>query len=48
VIEPRLDLYNLANAATTLARSTQLGPTDGQASGIRRGTLIKAGFDVSF
>jgi len=47
-IEPRLDLFNLTNAATILARTTQLGPTYGQASSIQRGTLIKAGFDVSF
>ena len=47
-IEPRLDLYNLANAATILARTTQLGPTYGRASSIQRGTLMKAGYDVSF
>jgi hypothetical protein len=46
--EPRLDLYNLTNAATIIARTTQLGPTYGQASSIQRGTLIKAGFDISF
>ena len=47
-IEPRLDLFNLTNAATILARTTQLGPTYGQASSIQRGLLIKAGFDISF
>jgi hypothetical protein len=47
-IAPRLDLYNLTNAATILARTTQLGPTYGQASSIQRGLLIKAGFDVNF
>jgi hypothetical protein len=36
------------NAATILARTTQLGPTCGQASSIQRGTPIKAGFDISF
>ena len=47
-IEPRLDLFNLTNAATIIARTTQLGPTYGQASSIQRGLLIKAGFDISF
>ena len=47
-IEPRLDLFNLTNAATILAQTTQLGSTYGQASRILRGTLIKAGFDISF
>jgi hypothetical protein len=47
-IEPRLDLLNLTNAATIIARTTQLGLTYGQASSIQRGTLIKAGFDISF
>ena len=47
-IEPRLDLFNLTNAATILARTTQLGPTYNQASSIQRGTLIKAGFDIAF
>jgi hypothetical protein len=46
--EPRLDLFNLTNAARILARTTQLGPTYGQASSIQRGLLIKAGFDISF
>jgi hypothetical protein len=36
------------NAAAILARTTQLGPTCGQASSIQRGTPIKAGFDISF
>jgi hypothetical protein len=47
-VEPRLDLFNLTNRATILARTTQLGPTYGQASSIQRGTLIKAGFGISF
>jgi hypothetical protein len=47
-IEPRLDLFNLTNASTILARTTQLGPTYGQASSIQRGLLIKVGFDISF
>ena len=40
-IEPRLDLFNMTNAATIITRTTQLGPTCGQASRIPRGTLIK-------
>src|SRR5260221_1278542 len=47
-IEPRLDLFNLTNAATILARTNQLGPTYGQASSIQRGTLIKEGFGLLF
>jgi hypothetical protein len=38
----------MTNTATILARTTQLGPTYGQASIIQRGTRIKAGFDISF
>ncbi|MEQ1908367.1 MAG: carboxypeptidase regulatory-like domain-containing protein [Vicinamibacterales bacterium] len=46
--EPRLDLYNLTNAATILSRVAQLGPTYGRVSGIQRGRLIKAGLSVEF
>ena len=46
--EPRLDLYNLTNAATILTRVAQLGPTYGRVSGIQRGRLIKAGLSVEF
>jgi len=47
-IDPRLDFFNMTNAATIIARTTQLGPTCGQAGSIQGGTLIKAGFDISF
>jgi hypothetical protein len=46
--EPRLDLYNLLNAATILGRITQLGPTYQRVSSIQRGRLIRAGFTVDF
>ncbi len=38
----------LTQGTTIVARTTQLGPTYGQASSIQRGWLIKAGFDISF
>ena len=47
-IEPRMDLYNLTNAATILGRITQLGPTYGRVSSIQRGRLIKVGLSVEF
>jgi hypothetical protein len=47
-IEPRLDLYNLTNAATILGRITQLGPTYNRVSSIQRGRLIKLGLSVEF
>jgi hypothetical protein len=47
-IEPRLDLYNLANSATILGRITQLGSTYGRVANIQRGRLIKVGFNVDF
>jgi hypothetical protein len=47
-IEPRVDLYNLTNAATILGRITQLGPTYGRVSSIQRGRLIKLGLNVEF
>ena len=47
-IEPRVDLYNLTNAATILGRITQLGPTYGRVSSIQRGRLIKLGMSVEF
>jgi hypothetical protein len=45
---PRLDLYNLTNAATILGRITQLGPTYGRVSSAQRGLLIKLGVSVEF
>jgi hypothetical protein len=47
-IEPRLDLYNVTNAATILGRITQLGPSYGRVNSIQKGRLIKAGFNVDF
>ena len=47
-IEPRIDFYNLTNAATILGRITQLGPTYGRVNSIQRGRLIKLGVGVDF
>ncbi|MGC4081912.1 MAG: hypothetical protein QM736_07345 [Vicinamibacterales bacterium] len=47
-LEPRIDFYNLTNAASILGRVTQLGPTYGRVSNIQRGRLIKAGFSLEF
>jgi len=47
-LEPRIDFFNLTNAATILGRVTQLGPTYGRVSSIQRGRLIKAGFSLEF
>ena len=47
-LEPRVDFYNLTNAASILGRVTQLGPTYGRVSSIQRGRLIKAGFSLEF
>ena len=47
-IEPRIDFFNLTNAATILGRVTQLGPTYGRVSSAQRGRLIKAGVSVEF
>jgi hypothetical protein len=47
-VEPRMDLYNLTNAATILGRITQLGPTYSQVSSIQRGRLIKLGLNFEF
>jgi hypothetical protein len=46
--EPRVDFYNLTNAASILGRITQLGSTYGRVSNIQRGRLIKAGLSVEF
>jgi len=47
-LEPRLDMYNLTNSASILARVTQLGPTYGRVSSIQRGRLIRVGINVEF
>ena len=47
-VEPRIDLYNLTNAATILGRITQRGPTYGRVNSIQRGRLIKLGVSLDF
>ena len=47
-VEPRIDFYNLLNAATILGDITQLGPTYGRVNSIQRGRLIKLGLSVDF
>jgi hypothetical protein len=46
--QPRLDVYNLLNAATVIARVTTLGSSYGAVNGIQRGRLIKVGMHVDF
>jgi hypothetical protein len=48
VYQPRLDIYNLANSATIIARSTVLGSSYGAVNGIQRGRLIKLGMHVDW
>jgi hypothetical protein len=43
-VSPRIDFYNLTNAASILGRIAQLGPTYGRVNSIQRGRLIKLGF----
>jgi hypothetical protein len=47
-VEPELGVFNVGNAATILARITQLGPTYGQAGNIMRGRLIKLALNVNY
>jgi carboxypeptidase family protein len=47
-VEPVMDVFNLLNNASIQARTTQLGPTYGQAANILRGRLIKLGANVNF
>src|SRR2546425_1949664 len=46
--QPRLDVYNLMNSATVIARVTTLGSSYGAVNGIQRGRLIKLGMHVDF
>ena len=46
--QPRLDVYNLFNSATVIARATILGSSYGAVNGIQRGRLIKLGVHVDF
>jgi hypothetical protein len=48
VYQPRVDLYNLANSSTIIARSSVLGPSYGAVNGIQRGRLIKIGMHVDW
>jgi carboxypeptidase family protein len=48
VYQPRLDIYNLMNSATVIARTTTLGPNYGAVNGIQRGRLVKLGMHVDF
>ena len=48
VYQPRLDIYNLANSSTIIARSTTLGPSYLAVNGIQRGRMIKLGMHVDF
>jgi len=47
-VEPRIDIYNVANASTILGQVSQLGTAYGRASTIMRGRLIRLGANVSF
>ena len=47
-VEPVMDVFNIFNNAAVQARTTQLGPTYGQAANILRGRLIKLGANVNF
>jgi hypothetical protein len=47
-IEPRLDIFNIFNAAAITAQVTQLGPTYGRASALLGARLIKLGVNVGF
>jgi hypothetical protein len=46
--QPRLDVYNVANSSTIIARVTTLGPSYGAVNGIQRGRLIKLGMNVDW
>jgi hypothetical protein len=48
VFQPRLDIYNLMNSATVIARVTTLGSSYGAVNNIQRGRLIKLGMHVDF
>ena len=47
-IEPRLDIFNLFNAAAVTRHTTQYGPSYGRAVEILGGRLIKAGLNLTF
>jgi hypothetical protein len=47
-IEPVIDIFNVTNGGAVRARTTQLGPTYGQAADMVRGRLIKLGVNAKF
>jgi len=47
-VEPVMDIFNVTNGGAVRARTTQLGPTYGQAADMVRGRLIKLGLNVKF
>ncbi len=47
-VEPVIDIFNLTNGSAIRARTTQLGPTYGQAADMMRGRLLKLGLNVKF
>ena len=47
-LEPRMDIFNLFNAAAVTQRITQFGPAYGNAVEIIGGRLLKFGANVSF
>jgi hypothetical protein len=48
VLQPRVDLYNMANSATLTSRTTTLGSSYDAANAIQRGRLIKFGVSLDF
>lgn len=48
VYQPRLDVYNMLNDSTVIARVTTLGSSYGAVNNIQRGRLIKLGMHVDF
>jgi hypothetical protein len=48
VVTPRIDLYNLMNSSTIIARNHTLGSSYLYVNGIQRGRLIKLGMSVDF
>jgi hypothetical protein len=48
VLQPRIDLFNMLNAATVLSRTTVLGPNLGSINSIQRGRMIKVAMSYDF
>jgi hypothetical protein len=47
-VEPMMEVFNLTNAATIIARSTQLGPTYHRVSGVSAGRMWRFGFNLKY